>query len=101
MIIISTGDTSLGLKLSLSFKVQLLLGCFFVFVFLDIVQPEPNGQRVSRPQVRKNCRRVPPPEGHGFHWGTFHPAGRQSEISDAAAHTLAVASRCLTKSNGW
>lgn len=31
MIIISTGDTSLGLKLSLSFKVQLLLVFFFVF----------------------------------------------------------------------
>lgn len=71
-----------------------------VVVFLDNVQLEPNGQRVSRPQVR-NCWRVPPPEGHGFHWGTFHPAERQSEISDAAAHTLAVASRCLTKSNGW
>ncbi len=71
------------------------------WVFLDNVQPEPNGQRVSRPQVRKNCWRVPPPKGHGFHWGTFHPAVRQSEISDAAAHTLAVASLCLTKSNGW
>lgn len=44
MIIISPEDTSLGLKLSLSFKVT----TFFFFTFLDNVHEGPNGQEGYR-----------------------------------------------------
>lgn len=92
MIIISPGETSLGSQLSPSFKVMLFL-FFSASSFLDNVQPEPNEQEVSGGQgVSRNRRRVPPPAGPGVLWGAAGNAERQSEASDAAAHTLAVAS---------
>lgn len=48
MIIISTEVTSLGLKLSQSFKVSSLLLSFLPLFFLENVQPEPKGQEVNR-----------------------------------------------------
>lgn len=98
MIIISTGDTSLGLQLSPSFKVMLsLFFPFFLFFFGQCAARAKRAGGKRRPRVSQNRRRVPPPVGLGFHWGAARNAERQSEVSDAAAHTLSVASGCLTK----
>lgn len=62
------------------------------------MQPEPNEQEVSGGHgSARTAERVPPPVGLGFLWEAARNAERQSEASDAAAHTLAVASGCLTK----
>lgn len=80
--IISTGDASLGFKLSLFIKVHLLL------YFEDHLSKMDSGW--VRAQVNKLHQRNKTPEGLELHWGTFHPAGRQIEISSAAAQNFLV-----------
>lgn len=60
-----------------------------------------DGRWAGPPVSEKNAEGPRRPRAADSAGGTFRPAERQSEMRDAAARALAVASRCLTESYGW
>lgn len=94
MIIISTGDTSLGLKLSLSFKLQLLL--FFPFFWQCTVRAK--WTEVEEATGQKELLKNPTTRGPRIPLGNISPCWEAEwNLWCSSTRSLAVVPRCLAK----